>query len=592
MKRYLISFLILIIAIGFVTEVKSQSLKEVNFVSSNEYLTNPGIGWQHFPGIGNQLLAETVEYPPRENISWKVLNPSENQYSWKMLDDLINGAKSRGNQIGLRIYTMRGETFGGHQVPDWVITKGAKIINGAPDYKNCVYQDEFGKFINQVISRYDGNSTIAFFDISGYGNFNEWSWQDGVTEFDDKWASDYTNNKATRDSFNTLDGKTRRRLADVFIGGSYTAHDCRNQNNQIVKTNYSYSGFQKTQLLMPYAGIRQSTQYTFTMRKDVGFRFDCLGSPTLDNIQQMVSKEVSAIWKVAPVVFEFCSYLGQDLYSKANTTLRFAHGSLVHDNIKGSLRNQTEVTNLMKFAGYRYHLKNVKYSSNMSSGNPFSMEMIWQNVGYAPYYKKMGQDFELRILITNLSNQVVQEIKLNEDISKWMPSETIGSTPVPEYKVITQTNISGLSSGRYRVYAGIFDKKSNKYINIGTTSTKFNSMLLVGELDYTSISASPTPTIQPTPTNMPTPTIIFTPTPILEVDSCGTLDINSDGRITLIDFVNFAKRYKKPCINSTRKTSCGGIDINKDGKVDITDLSELVKIYGKRTCSTSEFGIE
>ena len=479
-----ISFLVLF----FILPSQAQTeIDIVEFTESTEYIINPGIGWQHFPGIGSQLLPETVEYPPRENISWKVLNPAENVYDWTNLDNYINQAKSRGNQIGFRIYTMRGESYGGHQVPQWVINKGAKIINGAPDYNNCVYQEEFGKFIEKVRQRYDGNPDIAFIDISGYGNFNEWSWQNGVTQFDNKWASDYSKNIATRDSFSTLDGKTRRRLADIFIGGSYNGHECRNSNNKILRVNYSYPGFSKTQLLMPYAGIRQSTQYVFTMRKDVGFRFDCLGSATKDNIQQRVANEVLQIWKKAPVVFEFCANLDSNLYLNADKTLKFTHGSLVHDNIKSNLRNQQEVTKIMKNAGYRYYLKKASYSKITNSTNPrFSLDMSWVNTGYAPSYKKMGQDFELRVLLENKSNSSIKyEYVLNEDVSKWMPAETIGVVPAPINNVSFSVDTNNYPSGVYKVYVGIKDKRTNKYINLSTNGEFKDRMLFIGEYNRT-----------------------------------------------------------------------------------------------------------
>ncbi|MDQ7033649.1 MAG: hypothetical protein Q9P01_02085 [Anaerolineae bacterium] len=41
------------------------------------YLPNPGIGWQHAPGIGQQLLPESVVYPQRSDISWRILNPDD-----------------------------------------------------------------------------------------------------------------------------------------------------------------------------------------------------------------------------------------------------------------------------------------------------------------------------------------------------------------------------------------------------------------------------------------------------------------------------------------------------------------------------------
>ncbi|MCS7317713.1 MAG: DUF4832 domain-containing protein [Candidatus Dojkabacteria bacterium] len=487
MFLFLLFAYIQLISIAYAS-VKSggSSFVEVSYTESVEYLTNPGIGWQHMPNIGSQMLPETVESIPREQISWKILNPGENIYNWSILDGYIDAAKKRGNQVSFRIYTMRGESFGGHQVPDWVIKKGAKITNGAPDYSNCVYQEEFGKFINQVVNRYDGNSSIAFIDISGYGNFNEWSWQDGVTEFDKKWEEDYKLNRANRDSFSTLDGQTRRRLVDTFIGGSYIGHKCRDNNNKVLSVNYSYPGFKYTQLVMPYAGIRQSTQYVYVMRKDVGFRFDCLGSTTLDNIRTKLSNEVNNIWKNAPVIFEFCAYLNNNLYSQAQATLKFAHGSIVRDNIRSQFRDSKSILNLMLKAGYRYYLKRARYL-NTFLNNKLILEMTWNNVGYAPYYKKMGQDFELRVLLFKQPNlTIAREYILNTDISKWMPADNLDNqNSTPDYKVFLDQNVGNLEKGVvYSIYVGIYDKISKKFINIASNGSKHNNLIFIGNISH------------------------------------------------------------------------------------------------------------
>ena len=198
---------------------------------------------------------------------------------------------------------MRGEDYGGHQVPQWVLDKGAVIANGEPVYSNCVYQEEWGKFVNQLIKRYDGNPNIAFVDISGYGDFNEWSWRDNQTEWDEVWADAYASGKASPTTMSNVDAYARRALADMFIGGSISNHQCVDASNKVQTKSYSYGGFKNTQLVMPYAGIIQSSQYVFTRSKNVGFRYDCLGrdsSTTIVTADRFLT-ELNQIWPNAPV---------------------------------------------------------------------------------------------------------------------------------------------------------------------------------------------------------------------------------------------------------------------------------------------------
>ena len=431
---------------------------------NSDYLTNPGIGWQsdRVNLVSSGFLPETVGYV-RRNISWKKLNPDDGQYNWQLLDTFIASARQNGEDISFRIYTMIGDSFGGEEVPQWVLSKGAVILpSGEPDYSNCVYQQEWGTFVEAMIRKYDGNPDIAFIDISGYGNFNEWSWRDDQTQYDQAWEDDYRAGNARPSSLVSIDGQARRRLADMFIGGSYPNHQCRNKANQIQTTPYYYQGFQKTQLVMPFAGIRQATQYVFSRRPDVGFRYDCLGRDTTPIINDF-KNEISQIWRKAPVVYEFCTP-EQVQVANAAYLLNATHGSLVHNNEYSF--DQPTLINLLKNIGYRYFLNQVMYSSEAQPGSVIALDMIWQNIGNAPYYPKMGHAFQLHFSLLNESNQPVFDYPISADISSWMPAEQT-TDPAPDNPVSLIIPIpSDFPPGTYTPYISIFDSKTNKPINL------------------------------------------------------------------------------------------------------------------------------
>jgi hypothetical protein len=85
-----------------------------------------------------------------------------------------------------------------------------------------------------------------------------------------------------------------------------------------------------------------------------------------------------------------------------------------------------------------------------------------------------------------------------------------------------------------------------------------------------------TPTVSPTtdPTVSPTPSV--TPTP--EILSCGPIDVNDDEFIDIIDFANFAKKWKKSCeLDSEEYRPCGPIDIDSTAFIDIIDFAQFVR---------------
>lgn len=431
------------------------------------YLPNPGIGFQAMHNLNNPVMPETVAYR-RSQYGWNLQNPAPGVYDWSSVDADLAAAAALGKQLSFRIYTMRGENYGGHRVPAWVLSEGATLIaGGQPRYSNCVYQQRWGEFVEALRQRYDGNPDIAFIDISGYGNFNEWSWQ-SQTRWDDDWANP-----------TTLDGMARRRLADMFIGGAGTIQ-CATAGGGTSTVSYSYPGFQHTQLVMPYAGIQQSTRYVASRRSDVGFRHDCLGSPGhTDGILPKLGDVLAGIWPNAPVVFEFCSVVNM---SAADSFLRATHGSIVHENWGGDDIGQ--LTNLLRHAGYRFELREATFPGASFRQGSIEVGMVWRNVGYAPAYARMGQDFELHFLLLGPQGGIVAAWVVSSDPNGWMPADPV-SAAAPEYEVAATLDLPpGLQVGPYTAATGIFDLRTGRYIGVASEGADDSNRLVLGTIQF------------------------------------------------------------------------------------------------------------
>lgn len=430
---------------------------------SDEYLANPGIGWQtdRSDPESASRLPETVSYI-RKEVSWMSLNPAEGVFNWTLLDALIESAAENGKDISFRVYTMMGDSFGGAVVPQWVLDKGAVLLpEGEPDYSNCVYQQEWGVFVDELRQRYDGNMDIAYIDISGYGNFNEWSWRN-QTQWDDVWAKAYEDGKASSSTITNLDSQARRRLADMFIGGASGAHQCHTNDGGVMPVSYSYEGFQSTQLIMPYAGIQQSIQYVTLRRADVGFRYDCLGRDS-DTLIGDLSGEIARIWPAAPVVFEFCQPDEVSL-DQAGKLLAAFHGSLIHDNADPF--DSPALEDLLRNIGYRYYLKEAEYSSIARAGEEWQIELTWQNLGNAPAYARMGHSFELRLSLLDTNGNPAWTGPLEANVMGWMPAANPGEA-APEYAVSAAIPIpADLPAGEYVPAVQIVDLKTGQPIQL------------------------------------------------------------------------------------------------------------------------------
>lgn len=473
------------------------TLKTVNPTAIQNYLSNPGIGWQEAHTFSNPLLPETVAYR-RPQYSWKLQNPQEGIYNFASLDGDIATATSQGKQFSFRIYTANSQP----QIPDWVISKGASIKGSNPDYSSCVYQDEWGKFVNAMRERYDGNSNIAFIDISGYGNYNEWSWTDGQTTTDPNYLNPVS-----------LDGQGRKRLADMFIGGSGTVK-CKDNGGQTQTVSYSYPGFSRTQLVMPYAGIQQSSHYVNYRRPDVGFRNDCLGRQgNYQDITSKVGDVISRIWPVAPVVYEFCGDTSttSSLLAQADLLLKWSHGSITHDNFSGT-RSFDGLTSLLKNVGYRYLVKQASFVSEVVAGKSFNVKTIWSNVGSAPNYPRLGQTFKIHYYLVDQNGTTSVDSPSLENTALWLPGE---------HEINPAIDVpASLPAGTYSLKVALIDLRTGKSINLAFDGRDSNGRYLLDTINVvsaqkatTTATPTPTPISQSSSTPTPIPTLVSTPTP-------------------------------------------------------------------------------
>lgn len=433
------------------------------------YLPNPGIGWQDAHGHEEifPYFPETIYYPVRANIAWKVLNPAKDVYDWSALDSQLDRAIQEGKQFSFRVYTTIYEE---HMVPGWAIAEGVTITPyGDPDYSNCIYQEDWGIFVNALLNRYDGNPNIAFIDISGYGDFNEWGWNDRQTMWDEVWSTAFDEGEASPSTITELDAQARRRLADMFIGGSFEKHLCRDASGSISQTSYSYMGASHTQLVMPFAGIRQSTQYVFLRRQDIGFRFDCLGrSGDFDVITHLVGER----WKYAPVVFELCGEETDDL-DQMQALLQATHGSVVHNNDFSDLPS---LQSILVPIGYRYYMEAADIRQSSTTGK-LLLTMIWQNIGNAPNYPKMGQDFEMHVYVEDEQNVVLSDQIVNVNTATWLPN-------VPQNLDVLIGLPLKTPVGIYTLAVSIIDKRTGKPIYLAFGTPDKERRYTIGSFEY------------------------------------------------------------------------------------------------------------
>jgi len=70
--------------------------------------------------------------------------------------------------------------------------------------------------------------------------------------------------------------------------------------------------------------------------------------------------------------------------------------------------------------------------------------------------------------------------------------------------------------------------------------------------------------------------------------TCGVMDTNGDGKLTIIDFEAFVGMLGAICKDTAQKTGCGGKDANGDNKVDSTDFESFKSRYQISSCQINQ----
>jgi hypothetical protein len=452
---------------GVTTESEPESLGEpvrttdngritVQFQELDGYIPNPYMGWQDW-NRPDTRFEETVGY---DRYNWEDLNPARGSYDWSPIERL-RGQMPPGGQISWRVRTAQPDPFGPGQVmPDWVVDAGVSIYDdpdegSEPLYSDCLFLETHGEFVDAMRERYDGDPDVAFIDIGSYGYYGEWDSAQYDSEED------------------TLDWHARRRIIEMYIGGSGT-RPCQDADGTIRQVTYSYQGFQHTQLIMGFTPwFQDSVIYALSQRGDVGIRNDALGSvePHHRGYRDQINWLVQRTWPNAPIAFEFApdAYDSESL-AAAESFVREMHATFVHDNFNGH-GDDAEILKVLEALGYRLVLESATYPAAATVEDGLDVELNWVNRGVAPPYVS----YPVVVRLTTPDGGVVTSEAIDADIREWMPDEAQRfrlSLPLPP----------DLAPGTYQLKVAIVDGSGETAITPASSGQDGSGQIVLGDI--------------------------------------------------------------------------------------------------------------
>eukprot|EP01017_Pseudomicrothorax_dubius_P047929 TRINITY_DN864_c0_g1_i5.p1 TRINITY_DN864_c0_g1~~TRINITY_DN864_c0_g1_i5.p1 ORF type:complete len:304 (+),score=86.25 TRINITY_DN864_c0_g1_i5:680-1591(+) len=265
-----------------------------------------------------------------------------------------------------------------------------------------------------------------------------------------------------------MDFQARKRIMDVFLGGSGTVNCYK--GNETGSFFYTYQGFKFTQLIMPYGGNAQNNLYVMSKRADIGLRHDNAGDSRYAGEftdSTAFPAFVNRVWKVAPIILRAS---GDEDLSLIAGQARNNHACLLAQGKGWPASKLGEVKNIVSNLGYRLFLQKISYPSNVTMETYFNIYMEWVNNGTAPVYDKMTPfDVEFLFLSDNGDLKFRWTVKDNPP-KNWMPNDDASNK---SRIVISYVNEKvrlpkgSLKAGTYRTAVAVTSSQTKQSIRLG-----------------------------------------------------------------------------------------------------------------------------
>lgn len=165
-------------------------LFKTNPLDNEKALNNPEMGI-HFAYYDNFLQhygdgiapSDTLEYFEGMNVlylrvPWSFVEPSDDQFDWSKIDELINYWTSQNKKVGFRITSQELEE---QAAPLWLKYKGAvgHYRGGTfgntwvPNSNDSVFRNEYRELLEELQAKYGNNPMVEFIEMGALGVWGE-----------------------------------------------------------------------------------------------------------------------------------------------------------------------------------------------------------------------------------------------------------------------------------------------------------------------------------------------------------------------------------------------------------------------------------
>ncbi|PTB32446.1 DUF4832 domain-containing protein [Photobacterium phosphoreum] len=466
------------------------NLTVVNPRSSDEILTNPGIGFTELQRVvsndpDNPFYEDKpiISYPNTSTLYYRwywdqLTTATDSHLNKAMLEEKIDSvlkiAAAVNKKVVIRFMALRGKNDPIYDkdvnkdssgIPCWLVQElyGHGLNGGSCHlsddeairmFKNPWFIHRMQQFLDALGKRYDNNKTLLRIDMGMVGTWGEWN------------LSGYA--PSTSQSVGLTDN-------------GYTLHELEPYIDEL---SHAFPHTPKTML-----GTNKGDFLSYATTRGFGWRVDCLGDwskgwSEMQNgypglIAHASDTQTNTVpdilftqrWKKSAVDFEICQDSLQDwsrtsnplhlTYDQVQKTFNFAleeHASLI--NAKSHPipeQYQLLLKGFLNKLGYRYQLNQVDYSREVPQGGTLTINSQWQNLGVAPSYINYPVTWRLR----TANGDIVAYYTSTANIKNWLPANHYEDQS-PLYKISDHFQLSPhIAKGQYFLDVGLVAKNTH-----------------------------------------------------------------------------------------------------------------------------------
>ncbi|MCO6456221.1 MAG: DUF4832 domain-containing protein [Pirellulaceae bacterium] len=378
-------------------------------------LDNPLKGWCPYTNAGriHQPYSMVFQY-----ISWRELEPVENEFRFEEWEESWNREAARGKHIIFRVYVDYPSKPSG--LPDWLRKAGVRETpyedyggGKSPDYDNPRMVAGLERLIAALGKRYNQSPRIAFIQLGLLGFWGEWH----TYPRSELYASP----------------DTQRRVIDAYR-----------------------RAFPDKSLMVRYARGYAAQQDWLGFHDDM-FPEDTDNGKDWSFLAGMRRAGRTENWKLAVVGGEMVPgkaerWLGGD-YDTTLTMLERSHFTWVGPYCPALARPRDDTfvkrsEELVRRMGYEFQLTELAHPASARARQAIRLSLRGRNLGTAPFY------YPWRVVwaLFDPSGKVVSLQETDWDIRKWQPGEFAAGTELA----------FDIPPGNYRLAMGIRDPWSNQ----------------------------------------------------------------------------------------------------------------------------------